>query len=194
MISAVILAAGLSRRMGRPKQLLKLGDKTMLEHVVDRVSRAKVSEIIVVLGAHRREIDQVLCPYNVRCVYNPRYASGLGTSVATGAVAVDPEARGILFVAGDQPLITSEFISDLIDVFEKTGALIVRTEMGIPAIFNIRLKGQLIELTGDTGGRQLLEKFREEVVTVPGCPGFMYKDVDTEEDYQKVMDLWEKLQ
>ncbi len=194
MISAVILAAGLSRRMGRPKQLLKLGDKTLLEHVINHVSRAKVSEVIVVLGAHRREIEQVLCPYNLRCVYNPRYASGLGTSVATGAAAVDPEAKGILFAAGDQPLITPEFINGLIDVFEKTGALIVRPETGMPSIFNIRLIGQLVKLAGDTGGRQLIEKFRDEVVTITGYPGLMSIDVDTEEEYQKVVDLWKKLQ
>jgi len=194
VISAVILAAGLSRRMGRPKQLLKLGEKTLLEHVVDHVSRAKVSEIIVVLGAHRQEIERVLCHYNLRCVYNPRYASGLGTSVAAGATAVHPEARGILFAAGDQPFIEPEFINSLIDVFEKTGALIVRPETGMPAIFNIRLKGQLVKLAGDTGGRQLIEKFRDEVVTVPGCPGLMSTDVDTEEDYQKVVEYWKESQ
>lgn len=190
MISAVILAAGLSTRMGQPKLLLPLGSKTVLEHVIDHVSQARVGEVILVLGAYRREIEQVTAAYPVRSIFNPRYASGQGSSVAAGAAAVSPSARGILFMAGDQPLISARFMDQVIAVFAGTDALVVRPETGMPAIFHISLQGELEQLTGDTGGRQLIARYRSRVVTVPGCPGPMSLDIDTEEDYQRLQDCW----
>jgi len=189
MISAVILAAGLSRRMGRPKQLLKLGDQTMLEHIVGKVLRANVSELIVVLGAHRQEIKHILSPYNIRCVQNPNFKDGLGTSVAAGAAAANSEAGGIMFVPADQPLISSESLNRLIDTFSSTGALIVRAGDGLPVIFHTSLREELMNLKGDTGGRQLMVKYPDKVVVV-SSPELMSLDVDTDEDYQKVLSLW----
>jgi molybdenum cofactor cytidylyltransferase len=190
MISAVILAAGLSTRLGRPKQLLPLGDKTLLEHVIDHASRARVGEVILVLGAHRQEIEQVTNGYPVRYVFNAQYASGQGSSVAAGAAAVNREARGVLFLAGDQPLIPTEFINRVIAVFNETGALIVRPESGLPAIFDISMREELQQLTGDTGGRQLMAKYCRQVVTVPGCQGIVSLDIDTEDDYRRLQEYW----
>ena len=189
MIAAVILAAGLSVRMGQPKLLLQLGGKTILEHVIHNVLQSRAGEIILVLGAYRQEIERVTDAYPVRRVFNPQYASGQGSSVAAGAAAVSPEAGGILFLAGDQPLIPPEFIDRVIAVFQETDALIVRPETGLPAIFNVSLKEELRRLGGDTGGRQLLEKYRDRVVTVPGCPGLASLDIDTEEDYRMLQAL-----
>ena len=194
MISAVVLAAGLSTRLGRPKQLLRLGDKTVLEHVIDNVSRARVGEVILVLGAHRREIEQVMLDRPVRQVFNPRYASGQGSSVAAGAAAVSPEARGILYLAGDQPLIPPEFIDMVIAVFHETGALIVRPETGLPALFDISLKGELEQLAGDTGGRQIMARYCDQVVVMPGCPGLAALDIDTEDDYRLLQNYWRDAQ
>jgi molybdenum cofactor cytidylyltransferase len=194
VISAVILAAGLSSRLGRPKQLLRLGNKTVLEHVIDHASRALVGEVILVLGAYRREIEQATLDCPVRRVFNPRYATGQGSSVAAGAAAVSPEARGILFLAGDQPLIPPGFIDQVISAFMETGALIVRPETGLPAIFDISLKEELEQLTGDTGGRQLMARYRRRVVVIPGCPGLASLDIDTEEDYRLLQDYWKTAQ
>ncbi|RYD02660.1 hypothetical protein N752_25400 [Desulforamulus aquiferis] len=104
MVSVVILAAGQSRRMGQPKLLLPLGQKTVIEHVVDQVARAQVDEIIVVLGAVKKEIAQLLSHRDVKLCNNPRYAEGQGTSVAAGANSVSEESQGIMFLPGDQPL------------------------------------------------------------------------------------------
>jgi molybdenum cofactor cytidylyltransferase len=194
MISAVILAAGLSTRLGRPKQLLRLGNKAVLEYVIDNVSQVRVGEIILVLGAHRQEIEQVISDRPVRCVFNPQYATGQGSSVAAGAAAVSPESRGILFLAGDQPLIPPEFIDRVITVFQETDALIIRPETGLPAIFDISLREELKQLTGDTGGRQLMAKYRRQVVVVPGCPGLASLDIDTEEDYRLLQAYWKDTQ
>lgn len=194
MISAVILAAGASTRMGRPKQLLKLGDKTILEHVIDHVSRADVGEVIIVLGAYREQIERSIAACPVRCVFNPYFASGQGSSVAAGSAAVKPETGGILFMAGDQPLLPTESIDQVIAAYTGSDALIVRPETGMPAVFHIGLRAELEQLSGDTGGRQLMDRYRDRMLIVPGCPGAMQSlDVDTEEDYRRVLAYWQDI-
>jgi molybdenum cofactor cytidylyltransferase len=193
VIAAVILAAGLSRRLGRPKQLLKLGSKTIIEHVVENVLQTEVCEVIVVLGAHCQEIRQVLNPYPVKCIYNPSYQAGIGTSVAAGAGAAAPDIKGIMFVVGDQPLLSPDYMNQLLRVFLEKNPLILKPENGMPAIFSSNLKQELMCLKGDTGGRQLMKKYREKVVTAPGIPAYQILDVDTEKDYRKILETWRSM-
>lgn len=185
MVSAVILAAGLATRMGRPKQLLQLGTKTLLEHVVENALQSKVVETIVVTGAYREEIKQRLASYDVKFADNPRYKEGQGTSVATGAAAVCPAARGIMFLLADEPFVCPQIINRIIDTFTGTGALIVRAgETGHPVLFDSTLKEQLAQLSGDAGGRQIIKKYRDRLETIPVCPYYLSMDIDTEEDYK----------
>ncbi|HHW29822.1 MAG TPA: nucleotidyltransferase family protein [Syntrophomonadaceae bacterium] len=192
MVSAVVLAAGQSQRMGRPKQLLKLGNKTLLEHVVDKMLQTDVGELIVVVGAYRQRIEEILANYRVKCVFNEHYNCGQGTSVAAGAAAVDDQASGILYAVSDQPFLSPAFINKMISKFEEAKPLILKPEVGMPAIFNISLRSELIALTGEAGGRQLMEKYRDRVMIMPGCPEIMTIDVDTEEDYLRIKVLWEQ--
>lgn len=191
MIAAVILAAGLSQRLGRPKQLLKLGSKTIIEHVTENVLQTGVCEVIVVLGAHCQEIRKVLNPYPVKCIYNPYYKDGIGTSVAAGAAEVTPNVKGIMFVVGDQPLLSTDYMNQLLKVFLEKKPLILKPENGMPAIFSSNLKQELMCLTGDIGGRQLIKKYRERVITAPCIPANQSLDIDTEKDYRKVLETWE---
>ena len=192
MVSAVVLAAGQSQRMGRPKQLLKLGNKTLLEHVVDKMLQTDVGELIVVVGAYRQRIEEILANYREKCGFNEHYNCGQGTSVAAGAAAVDDQASGILYAVSDQPFLSPAFINKMISKFEEAKPLILKPEVGMPAIFNISLRSELIALTGEAGGRQLMEKYRDRVMIMPGCPEIMTIDVDTEEDYLRIKVLWEQ--
>ncbi len=193
MISAVILAAGQSERMGRPKQLLKLGDKTLLEHAVCSMLQTDVGEIIVVLGAYQREIEELLMNYDVKCVFNENYTSGQGTSVAVGAAAVGDKASGIIYTVADQPFLSPVFINKMIEEFKEAKPLILKPEVGMPAIFDISLRSELVTLSGEIGGRQIIDKYQERVVIMPGSPDIMTMDVDTEDDYERVKKLWEQL-
>jgi len=192
VVSAVVLAAGQSKRMGRPKQLLKLGDKTLVEHVVDRMLQTDVGEVIVVVGAYRQRIEEILANYRVKCIFNEHYNWGQGTSVAAGAAAVGDQASGIIYAVADQPFLSPAFINKMIRVFEETKPLILKPEVGMPAIFDISLRPELMALTGEAGGRQLIEKYRERVMIMPGCPEMMTVDVDNEEDYLRLKKLWEQ--
>ncbi|WP_051688082.1 nucleotidyltransferase family protein [Desulfofalx alkaliphila] len=188
MISAVVLAAGMSRRMGEPKLLLKLGDKTIIEHVIQNVVQANVNEVILVLGHKGEAIKGVLSGYRLKYIYNPRYTEGQGTSVSAGVSAVNPRSKGIIFLLGDQPLITASHINQLIDKFNGSDAVIVRpTGAGNPTIFNSCLKNELLNLSGDVGGRQVVEKYKNHVLTVPIYNGHQSIDIDTQQDYLKVL-------
>lgn len=193
-ISAVILAAGMARRMGRQKLLLKMGTKTIIEHVVENALRSKIKENIVVLPKDDQDITRLLCNYPVKIIYNTKYQDGQGTSVACGAHAVDASSQGIMYLLGDQPLIGPNIINILTDKFHDISPLIIRPQgTGNPTIFNIKLLGELKELSGDVGGRQLIERYRSMVVYVPMNLGNLSMDVDTKEDYQKLLHLWAKL-
>lgn len=193
MISAVILAAGLASRMGQQKLLLKLGAKSIIEHTVEHVLASEVDEVIVVLGSERERIAKLLAKYPVKTVYNPDYAAGQGTSVAVGAATVSPSSSAILYILGDQPLISAEVMNQLIAQFKSQSVQIVRPQgTGNPTIFNIKLKDELRNCSGDIGGRQLLEKYQSDVVIVPIVPAPITLDVDTMEDYQRMLQLWKQ--
>ncbi|MTI79699.1 MAG: nucleotidyltransferase family protein [Firmicutes bacterium] len=191
MISAVILAAGLSRRMGKPKQLLPLGSKKLVEHAVANALYSKAGEVIVVIGAQREKVEQTLSLYDVKTVFNPRYNEGQGTSVAAGAAAVSSQCQGILYLLADQPFVYPEVIDGIIDAFLDKKAPVVRAgRTGHPVLFDIALKHQIMQLSGDTGGRKIISKYKQNIVTVPVCQCFLTADLDTEEDYQRAKALF----
>lgn len=195
MISAVVLAAGMSRRMGKPKLLLKLGDHTVIEEVVNNVTNSQVCETIVVLGPHQQHFKDLLSNYNVKFVYNPRYAEGQGTSVSVGTAAVSLCSLGIIYLLGDQPLITTKLINNLLHHFINKQSLILRPAgSGNPTIFHTKLKRELMQLSGDVGGKQLIAKYVDQVTTIPGDYKFASLDIDTDADYQRILKLWQNIQ
>jgi molybdenum cofactor cytidylyltransferase len=195
MISAVIPAAGLSQRMGTPKLLLPLAGKTIIEHVVDHVAAARVDEIIVVLGAVGPQIRSALKPRTVKYIPNPRYAEGMGTSVAAGAAAVHVETQWVLFINGDQPLVLPSLLDRLIDAADR--AALTRTRLirhpakGPPILFHRELIGELIRLSGDCGGRRLIRDYAKQTLMIPTRPDDMILDVNTQADYRRLQALFQ---
>src|SRR5215468_6125150 len=92
-VSAIILAAGSSQRMGRPKQLLPLGGKTLLEHVLSVVRSSNVDEIILVLGFAAEEIQRQIRTTGLVAIINPDYRQGMGTSLRSGLTAINSDAK-----------------------------------------------------------------------------------------------------
>src|SRR5262252_9492633 len=101
-IAAVVLAAGASRRMGEPKQLLRLGEKTLLERVLDNARGAAVHEIVVVLGASAENIRQQVDLGGIKVVINSSHEQGMGTSLGAGLAALDPATNAALILLADQ--------------------------------------------------------------------------------------------
>ena len=185
----VLLAAGASQRMGRPKQLLPIDGRPLLRHVTERVLRSPVSPVVVVLGAHTNEIESVLTGLPVHPVSNPAWTDGLGSSIRTGvesALSLSPDLNGLIILPADQPDLPELHLEKLIGRFRQGGCSLVASLIGDrrvpPVLFGAAWFAWLRQLTGDAGARELLREDRPEFGTVPLASN---TDLDTPEDYNR---------
>jgi molybdenum cofactor cytidylyltransferase len=187
-VAAIVLAAGESQRFGQPKQLLPVGSKTMIQHVVDIVLDSPVEQVIVVLGCRAAEIRASIAGRPVQVVVNERWKSGLSSSVQAGLSAVKPEVSAALFVLADQPGVTTEVIAKLVERYQETRAPIVvpayRGRRGNPVLFDRSLFAELMEVEGDQGGRRLIAEHGDELEEVEVETEAIFTDIDTADDYQ----------
>lgn len=194
MISAILLAAGESRRMGRTKQLLSFGQSTILEETVKRLLDSMIDELIIVLGydAERLRGSLLLRDKRIKFTVNPRYSEGMSSSIRCGVLSADSTAEAFLIALADQPLIRPEVINLLIDRYLSSRSGIVvpvyRGVKGHPVIFSKKYLKELASLSGDIGARRLLEKYAEDVETVKVDSAEILLDIDREEDYVKLKD------
>ena len=187
MVSAILLAAGESKRMGKPKQLMPFGRSTILEQTIDNLLNSEVSEVIVVLGYRAEEMIKTVAIKPVKVAINPAYHQGMSTSIVTGLNLVDDGAQAVMLALADQPLVDSKTINRLIDEFfnyDKGIAMpVYQGRRGHPIIFSIKYKGELLKLTGDIGGRQIIKQHPDDVLEVAvGCEGINI-DINTPSDY-----------
>ena len=188
MIAAVVLAAGLARRMGRQKLLLQLQGKAVVRWAVERII-GHVEDVVIVTGQDDTAIRQALADLNVRFVANPRPQDGQGSSIAVGVGALKPWTRAALIALGDQPRIPDAVVRALIEAFQRSGKAIVapvyQGEQGTPVVFSSEVFGELRALTGDAGARAVVQAHPERVEAV-ALDLAMPPDVDTPEDYAKL--------
>ncbi len=187
-VAAIVLAAGQSQRFGQPKQLLPVGNKTMLQHVVDIALDSPVEQVIVVLGCRAAEIRASIAERPVQVVVNEKWKAGLSSSMQAGLAAVKPEADAALFVLADQPGVTAEVIAKLVGRYRETGAPIVvpthRGRRGNPVLFARSLFAELMGVKGDQGGRQVIAKHEGELKEVEVETEAIFTDIDTADDYR----------
>jgi molybdenum cofactor cytidylyltransferase len=194
MISGVILAAGQSTRLGRPKQLLPLAGLPLLAHVLRNAASSNLDEVILVLGFEAERIAAAVGEWGQRLVVNPDYAAGQSTSLRAGLAAVDPASEAVLFLLGDQPGVSPATIDALIEMFRSSGGPIVAAQYGgktgNPVLFARALFPELAQVTGDQGARKIVKAHQNEVVHVAVSGSRPPRDVDTEEDYEKLLTAW----
>ena len=194
MISAVILAAGRAERISEPKWFLPLGDKPVLQWVIESALASDLDEVICVsreLESARRQIKLV----DERLFWLLNYAADLGqsTSVIAGLWAVNPECEGVMFLAGDQPLVRKELINSLIEKFQASSALIVAPKFKDaarnPVLFRRELFPDLLKLTGDRGERALLESHRMKTALVEWQDEASFLDIAEPADFERLKGL-----
>jgi len=190
MISAIVLAAGESTRMGFPKLLLSIEGKSLLQHVIDNALQSKVSEVIVVLGADATKLRREIKQSQVQIIENASYKEGLSTSLKVGLQAISPQAQAVLVLLADQPLVSHAVIDALIDKYEESGSIIVAPvyngKRGNPVLFDSSLIPELLRVTGDKGGREIIEKHLAQLATVDFESTIIGSDIDSWDDYREV--------
>jgi len=189
MISAILLGAGESKRMGVDKLSLPWGRESVLEHCFETLLRSEVQELIVVLGIRNKGARNLFCRRKARVVINPCSYRGMSTSIRRGLMALRSKSDGILIALGDQPFLKTTTINALIHAFQKgKGGIIVpsfQRRQGHPVIFHRRYKKELLNLEGDVGGRPIMERHPQDVRVIRVKSIGVVKDVDTWQDYKK---------
>jgi len=190
-ISALLLAAGESKRMGRPKLLLPLGGSTIIEQAVDNLLGSRVDEVVVVVGYRAQELERKIARKPVKIVRNRRYRQGMSTSLIAGLSAIDRRAQAIMVALADQPFVESPLIDELLEEFKKhdRGILVpvCQGRRGHPVVLSLKYRERLLALRGDVGARQLIEENPDDVLEVPVESEGVNVDLNTPEDYTRLV-------
>ena len=191
-VSAIVLAAGESKRMaGRNKLLLPLEEKTIVECAVDAILEARVDDVIVVLGHEAAAIQKVLQKRALRFTFNPNFRGGMASSIQAGVAALAPPAQTVMIALADQPLITTAEINFLIAEFARTteksiGVPTFNGQRGNPVLFDLRYREELLALQGEVGGKSILARHPEAILEVALPAGNILVDADTPEAYARL--------
>jgi molybdenum cofactor cytidylyltransferase len=191
-LPAIILAAGASRRLGQPKQLVRAGDETLLGRTVRMVRESGAAPVFVILGAHYEQICAAEDLTDVHVVVNAEWEQGIAASIRSGMTAVQgalPEATAVMLLVCDQPRLTGAHLRALMAEMDDRDEPTIVASMyaniaGIPAIFPKSEFSRLLALRGDVGARSLLRNPRCAMATVAFEGGDV--DVDTAEDLKRI--------
>lgn len=192
MIWAMILAAGESKRMGKPKLLLPFGEKTIIETIVETVISSKVKKTLIILGSDQEKIEEKIKNYPVEIVYNRDFRSGMLSSVQCGFKALTGETQAALVVLGDQPKISTTVINKLIDAYRSSGKGIVlpvyKKERGHPVLIDVKYGEEVENLSPEVGLRGTVYNHPEDILEVDVETPSIFQDIDYESDYKRELE------
>ena len=189
-IAGVLLAAGMSTRMGRNKLFLSLGGETVLGRAVSSALAAGLDSLVVVVGHEAERVREALAGTGARAVLNPDYARGLNTSLRTGIAAVPDGVRAAVVMLADMPLVDAEMIRTLVARWREAGTELAVSRYGgsvvaPPIVYGAALFPELRALDGDGCGKSVIKRHRGEEIAVD-WPGERLTDLDVPEDLARV--------
>ena len=186
-VSVVVLAAGGSRRLGRPKQLLDFRGATLLDATLATARAARADQVVVALGGAADEVSERVDLAGVDVVLNPDYGDGCATSIRTALARVRDDVAGVVLLLGDQPGVTPEIVHTLVAgaAGHAVGVCAYDDAPGHPLWFDRSMFATLSGLHGDKAVWRIVEA-DDDVVHVP-VPGPVPRDVDTWADYQALL-------
>ena len=192
MIVGIILAAGESKRMGTPKQLLPWGKKIILQQVIDNAEAARLDKILLILGSNADDIKtKINISPKTTIVINENYKEGMSSSVICGVKNAPAKADAYLLLLGDQPFTSTEIINKVIDCYLSSKSGIVRPiyqgKHGHPIIFNVKYKQELLSIA-EGGAKIVLTNHLNDLFELPLAAPEILNDIDTPEDYRQALD------
>jgi len=191
-IAVLVLAAGGSRRMGRPKQLLDWNGKPLLQHTIDQALKSNCDNVLVVMGSDYELIKSQIVTEGITDLNHVNWENGLGSSIAFGVEFIQnslPEINAVLIMLADQPLMDTKYLNQLIETFHSNEAKIVASlypnnKLGVPAIFDRTYFKELAQLHLDKGAKEILAKYSDKLLSLDASA--LVVDLDTMEDYEKL--------
>jgi molybdenum cofactor cytidylyltransferase len=188
VIAGIVLAAGRSSRLGRPKQLLPVHGEPLIRHTLRHVLASSLDQVILVVGHEADEVCTAVAGLHAECVVNPDAAAGQSTSVRAGLAALSPDVEAAVFILGDQPGVDPKVIDALIGAWRESGSAVVapryEDRLGNPVLFDRRVFPELALLGGDAGARPIVRAYQDSgTLHLVPVNGAAPPDVDTEADY-----------
>jgi molybdenum cofactor cytidylyltransferase len=194
-IITLLLAAGESARMGRPKQLLTYKNKTLLQHAVE--TALSITPVTIVLGANHEAHLQAIKQFPAQHIINQNWQSGMGSSLKAGlthCIENNAELEAVIVMVCDQPLITRRHLEDLITQHHATTRTIIATEYaqtrGVPALFKRDIFSQLLAIDNSQGAKKIIAQNHNNAISICFQDGAI--DLDTEQDYQSFLNIYNK--
>jgi molybdenum cofactor cytidylyltransferase len=192
--AGIILAAGASTRFGRPKQLLRLKDRCLIEWVLDAALNSELNRIVLVLGyAHQkilRALAEKLQHSKLSIEINPQYKKGQGHSLRVGLSKVKDDFAAVMFLLGDQPMVDAVTINYLLASFWSADKdICVPTFQGqrrSPSVFSQKFYKHILEIKGDIGARQIIKTHPDRVLEIEIKNPLFFLDIDTPEDFERI--------
>ena len=191
-VPLILLAAGESRRMGTPKQLLPYKETSLIRHAATMAVTSYCNPVIVVLGANSDRIFSEISDLPVHITYNTQWQQGMSTSIATGIKALlnmNINFDAVIVALADQPLITSQVYHRSIEGYYLNHPLAVASNysdtIGVPALFDRTLIPELLKMKQKGGAKQLLNKYSDRAFNLDLPEAAV--DIDTPADYQKLL-------
>jgi molybdenum cofactor cytidylyltransferase len=196
-IGAIVLAAGMSRRMGQPKLLLSLKEKPLFRYALEQTIRTKLDPVVLVGGQHiinfQREAADL---QGIVFLTNKHFSKGMSSSLKMGINQIKDQAEAFMIFLADQPFVPDFVIQSMLQRYyeeKENGTLIVRPQydgaLGHPILIDKSLFSEFLKLEGDQGGKEVLKKYPHETSILSFEHSYWGMDIDTLEDYQKGQDI-----
>lgn len=196
MLSAIILAAGESRRMGRLKPLIKINGKTFLQHIYGQLFQAGIDNIHIVVGFDAERIKQESGLPAELFIVNSEYQNGQFSSLQTGLNKVAKNCKGVVVCLGDQPQIKASWVTQMVEAFKKSKAPIItpkfKVKRGHPIIFNSTLFKEILAMQPTQTAHDLKRNHYEKIVDVHIDDEGLILDADTPKDLEIIREFFPK--
>ena len=189
MISAIVLAAGQSKRMGGDNKLIKkYNKKYLINHIIGTLIKSKVNKIIVVLGFQKSKVRKITVKNKkINFVFNKNYKSGMASSIKTGLKRISKRSIGFLIVQADMPLISKKIINSLCYAIENNNKEIVvpiyKINMGNPIGFKSSMIKILNKTKGDSGAKKMIKRNKKKLSLIKVNSKSIFKDFNTQRDF-----------
>ncbi|MDF5721192.1 MAG: nucleotidyltransferase family protein [Rhizonema sp. PD37] len=191
-IAIMILAAGASTRMGKPKQLLLYQGRTLVQYITEVAIASVCEPVLVVLGAYAQQIRPLLNQLPITVVENLHWACGMSTSINSGILLLNSlpqKIEAVVIVLCDQPFLSSQIINQLVNAYYLTKKPIIACQyadtIGVPALFSQVFFSELATLKQSSGAKKVINNNLNQVFSVPFPQGNI--DIDTPNDYEQLL-------